>query len=75
MRVLRAALSAAMLIASLIATPARAAKDPKVIERLANFGIDPLGNTPEEFAAGLATDIRFWADAAKIAGVQPTDDK
>jgi tripartite-type tricarboxylate transporter receptor subunit TctC len=52
---------------------ARAAKDPKVIERLANFGIDPLGNTPEEFAASLAADIRFWADAAKIAGVQPDD--
>jgi tripartite-type tricarboxylate transporter receptor subunit TctC len=54
---------------------ARAAKDPKVIERLANFGIDPLGNRPEEFAASLAADIRFWADAAKSAGVQPTDDK
>jgi tripartite-type tricarboxylate transporter receptor subunit TctC len=54
---------------------ARAAQDPKVIERLANFGIDPLGNKPEEFATTLAADIKFWADAAKIAGVQPTDDK
>ena len=63
------------IVDRLASESARAAKDPKVIERLANFGIDPLGNTPEEFAAGLATDIRFWADAAKIAGVQPSDDR
>jgi tripartite-type tricarboxylate transporter receptor subunit TctC len=49
---------------------AGAAKDPKFIERLGSFGIHPLGNTPEEFAAMIAADIPFWAEAAKIAGVQ-----
>ena len=49
---------------------AGAAKDPKFIERLGSFGIDTLGNTPEEFAAVIAADIPFWAEAAKIAGVQ-----
>jgi tripartite-type tricarboxylate transporter receptor subunit TctC len=47
-----------------------AVKDPKIVERLANFGVDPLGNSPEEFAAMIAADIALWADAVKIAGVQ-----
>jgi tripartite-type tricarboxylate transporter receptor subunit TctC len=49
---------------------AGATRDPKFIERLDGFGVDPLGNTPEEFAAMIAADIPFWAEAAKIAGVQ-----
>jgi len=49
---------------------AGAAKDPKFVERLDGFGVDPLGNTPEEFAAMIAADIPFWAEAVKIAGVQ-----
>jgi tripartite-type tricarboxylate transporter receptor subunit TctC len=49
---------------------ASAVKDPKFIERLDAFGVDPLGNTPEEFAAMIAADIPFWAEAAKIAGVE-----
>jgi tripartite-type tricarboxylate transporter receptor subunit TctC len=48
----------------------RAAKDPKFVERLAALGVDPLGNSPEEFAAQIAADIAFWAEAVKIAGVQ-----
>jgi tripartite-type tricarboxylate transporter receptor subunit TctC len=47
-----------------------ATKDAKFIERLGSFGVDPLGNTPDEFAAMIAADIPFWAEAAKIAGVQ-----
>ena len=47
-----------------------AVRDPKIVERLANFGVDPLGNSPEEFAAMIAADIALWADAVKIAGVQ-----
>jgi tripartite-type tricarboxylate transporter receptor subunit TctC len=49
---------------------ARAVQDPKFVERLASFGVDPLGNSPEEFAAMIAADIVFWAEAVKIAGVQ-----
>jgi len=36
---------------------ARAVRDPKIAQRFANFGVDPLGNTPEEFAAQIAADI------------------
>ena len=49
---------------------ARAVKDPKFVERLANDGFDPIGNRPDEFAAMIAEDISFWADAVKVAGMQ-----
>jgi tripartite-type tricarboxylate transporter receptor subunit TctC len=49
---------------------ARAVKDAKFAERLAAFGIDPLGNTPVQFAAMIAADIAMWSEAIKIAGVQ-----
>jgi tripartite-type tricarboxylate transporter receptor subunit TctC len=43
-------------------------KDPVVIERLVSYGVDPLGDRPEEFAATIAADIPLWADAVKAAG-------
>ena len=46
---------------------ADAAKDQKFTERLAAIGVDALGNTPAEFAAMIAADIPFFAEAAKIA--------
>jgi tripartite-type tricarboxylate transporter receptor subunit TctC len=48
-----------------------AANDAKFAERLAAFGIDPLGNTPAAFAAIIAADIVWWGEAVKIAGMQP----
>jgi tripartite-type tricarboxylate transporter receptor subunit TctC len=48
----------------------RAVKDPNVAERLTSNGVDPLGNSPEEFASMIAADIALWAEAVKIAGVQ-----
>ena len=47
-----------------------AARDAKFAERLAAFGVDPLGNTPEAFAAMIAADIALWGEAVKIAGIQ-----
>jgi len=49
---------------------ARAVKDPKIAERLIANGVDPLGNSPDEFAAQIAADIALWAEAVKVAGVQ-----
>ena len=48
----------------------RATKDPKYVERLANYGVDPLGSSPEEFATMIAADIKLWAEAVRIAGVK-----
>ena len=49
---------------------ARAVKDPGFVERLSRYGVDPLGNSPEEFAAMIASDIALWGDAVTAAGVK-----
>jgi tripartite-type tricarboxylate transporter receptor subunit TctC len=47
----------------------RAVKDPKIAALLTASGVDPLGNTPEEFAAMIAADVALWGEAVKIAGL------
>jgi tripartite-type tricarboxylate transporter receptor subunit TctC len=49
---------------------AGAVKDPKIAERLIGSGVDPLGNSPQEFATMIAADLALWAEAIEIAGVQ-----
>ena len=49
---------------------AKACKDPKFIEKLANLGADPLGNTPEQFAALIARDLKTWGEAVEGAGLK-----
>jgi tripartite-type tricarboxylate transporter receptor subunit TctC len=47
-----------------------AARDPEVIASLRKSGIEPIGNTPEEFAEGIKRDqVRFDA-AIEAAGVK-----
>jgi tripartite-type tricarboxylate transporter receptor subunit TctC len=58
------------IIARVAAEVAAAAKDPGFAERLNHLGVDPLGNSPAEFAALIAADIPFWAEAVRIAGVK-----
>ena len=48
---------------------AAAVKDPKFIERLETYGVDPVGNTPDEFARTIATDVALWSDAVKMTGL------
>jgi tripartite-type tricarboxylate transporter receptor subunit TctC len=49
---------------------ALAAKDPRVMERLNAQGIEPVGNSPDEFAATLAADVILWREAVQQAGVK-----
>src|SRR5262245_35041160 len=48
---------------------ARSVREPRLVERLAGFGVDPLGNRPEEFSAMIAADLALWGEAIKIAGI------
>ena len=43
---------------------------PEVRERLASEGAEPVGNTPEQFAAFVKTELAKWAKAIKQAGAQ-----
>jgi tripartite-type tricarboxylate transporter receptor subunit TctC len=54
-------------IANVIRT---AVKDPKFANRLSEFGVDPLGNSPEEYQAMLARDLVTWAEAVEVAGAK-----
>jgi len=44
---------------------------PDFQERLVKDGIDPVGNTPGEFAEEIKADIARWAKIVKAAGVKP----
>jgi len=49
---------------------AKALKLPDVSEKLREFGLDPVGNTPEEHAAQLRADLARWAKVAKAAKIK-----
>lgn len=48
-----------------------ALQDATVRERFRNSGADPIGNTPEEFAAVVRNDLVKWARVVKAAGIKP----
>lgn len=48
-----------------------ALQDSGVRERFQASGADPVGNTPEEFAALVRSDMAKWAKVVKAAGIKP----
>lgn len=48
-----------------------ALQDAGVRERFLASGADPVGNTPEEFAAVVRSEVPKWAKVVKAAGIQP----
>jgi tripartite-type tricarboxylate transporter receptor subunit TctC len=46
-------------------------QDATVRERFRNGGAEPIGNTPEEFAAVVRTDLAKWAKVVRAAGLAP----
>ena len=48
------------VINRLHAAVVQALKDPEVHERLVRAGIEPVGNTPQEFAAFLQEQFNRW---------------
>lgn len=49
---------------------AMAVKQPNFATQLAQYGVDPLGSSPDEYKAMLARDIATWAEAVEVAGVK-----
>ncbi|MBI4194122.1 MAG: tripartite tricarboxylate transporter substrate binding protein [Betaproteobacteria bacterium] len=58
------------LIATLNAEMVNAIKLPDVRGRMLDLGLEPVGSTPEDFAAFVRTDIARWARVIKDAGVR-----
>lgn len=46
-------------------------QDKKVNELFVSSGAEPVGNTPEEFAALVKTELVKWAKVVKAAGIKP----
>jgi tripartite-type tricarboxylate transporter receptor subunit TctC len=44
---------------------------PDFLERLERDGIEPVGNTPEQFAAEIKRDIERWGKIVRAAGLKP----
>ncbi len=59
------------VIATINASVLQVLKLPDIRERMLVAGLDLAGNTPEEFAAFVRTDIARWAKVIKEAGIQP----
>ena len=43
---------------------------PDVKEKLANLGFDPIGNTPDAFAAWIKTEVAKWAKVIAEAKIK-----
>jgi len=64
------AATAKTVVSRIAGEVAKATRDPDVIKQLTNLGADPLGNSPDQFAEMASADIRLWAKAVKLAGLQ-----
>jgi tripartite-type tricarboxylate transporter receptor subunit TctC len=59
------------IVQRLYAEIAKALHAGEVRERLAADGAEPVGSTPEEFAAFIRAEIAKWSKVAKAAGINP----
>jgi tripartite-type tricarboxylate transporter receptor subunit TctC len=59
------------IVDRLAAASARAVRDPELRARFVRDGIDPVGNTPEQFSAIIAKELVQWRDLVKAANIKP----
>jgi len=57
------------IVDRIAAETGRITKDRTFVEKLKGFGVEPIGNTPAQFAAMIAADRKLWATAVKLAGL------
>ncbi len=50
---------------------ARVVQSPDVRDRLINQGVDPVGNTPEQFTQFIEAEIKKWGAVVQQAGIKP----
>jgi tripartite-type tricarboxylate transporter receptor subunit TctC len=58
------------VINKVAASVAKAVQHPETAKRYLSLGIDPVGNTPDEYAAQIRSDIAKYARAVKASGVK-----
>ena len=58
------------IIAKVNSASVKAIAAPEMRERLAAQGADPVGNTPEQFAAFIKLELEKWAKIVKASGAR-----
>jgi tripartite-type tricarboxylate transporter receptor subunit TctC len=61
------------IVHKIAADTSKALQMPDVREKLSALGADPVGGTPEEFAARLKQENARWGDAIRKSGVKLAD--
>jgi tripartite-type tricarboxylate transporter receptor subunit TctC len=69
--VLAPAATARDIVARLHSDVLRTLQSAEIKDRFASDGADPVGSTPEEFAAFLRAETAKWSKVVKNAGIQP----
>jgi tripartite-type tricarboxylate transporter receptor subunit TctC len=59
------------IITRLHGATVKALQHPEVRQRLLNDGAEPVGSSPEEFAAYLRSETAKWAKVIQAAGIKP----
>lgn len=59
------------IVERLAAEIGKTVRDPAIAERLLKIGVDPIGNTPEQFAELIRSDAALWRAAVAAAGIKP----
>ena len=59
------------ILAKLHADMVRALRSPDVVERLTQYGFEPVANTPEEFTALVQSEMVKWGKVLHAVGVRP----
>jgi tripartite-type tricarboxylate transporter receptor subunit TctC len=57
-------------VARVHAAAVKALATPTVKERFASLGVQPVGNTPEQWGAEIRADLARWAKVIKAAGIK-----
>lgn len=58
------------IIGTLAGEIAKAVHHPETLKRFGSIGIDPVGNSPDAYAATLKADIAYYAKAVKLSGAK-----
>ncbi|MCC6535085.1 MAG: tripartite tricarboxylate transporter substrate binding protein [Burkholderiales bacterium] len=59
------------IVARLNAALVKGISEPRVAQRLSSQGMDPVLNTPEQFAERIKRDLPRWGKLIKAAGIKP----
>jgi tripartite-type tricarboxylate transporter receptor subunit TctC len=60
----------AAIVQRLAQEVAKVVREPATAERLRSIGVEPMGNTPEQFAEYVRRDAPIWKDAVNAAGIK-----